>query len=460
MPSTSAISWVVAPWKQRAAKTRAAASMISGSRRRWHRRERRADGRVTTVMGTCSPVPARRRRPGIVLCHGDELNSTYSAIDKARVGERPSMSMRPDGRPPFRADHIGSLLRPPALRQAFRRRAGGEIGEDEFTRIQDDCVRAAVRMQQETGLEVVTDGEFRRGSYWGRFVERTEGLEVRAALLKFRDDHGHEVDFTAPYATAPMRRAHPLALDEFLFLRDEATVTAKITLPAPSTMHFLRFADFADRNAYADVDAFFADLIAVFAQEMDGLVQAGCQYVQLDEIAIALLCDPAIRERVAAAGGDPGALVDRYIDAINGAVAACPDEVVVGVHMCRGNFRGHYLADGGYDAVAERFFAGTDAHHFLLEYDTPRAGDFAPLRFVPNGKGVVLGLISSKTPVLESLDSLQRRAEEAASHIDLDRLAISPQCGFASSAAGNPLSEADERAKLQRVVEAARAIWR
>jgi 5-methyltetrahydropteroyltriglutamate--homocysteine methyltransferase len=370
------------------------------------------------------------------------------------------MSLRPHGRPPFRADHIGSLLRPPALRQAFRRRAGNEIGEDEFARIQDGCVRDAVRMQEATGLEVVTDGEFRRGSYWGRFVERTEGLEVRAALLKFRDDHGHEVDFTAPYATAPLRRTHPLALDEFIFLRDAATATAKLTLPAPSTMHFLRFADFADHSAYADVDRFFADLVAIFAQEIADLVQAGCRYVQLDEIAIALLCDPAIRERVTGAGGDPTALVDRYIDAINGAVAACPDDVVVGVHMCRGNFRGHYLADGGYDAVAERFFARTEANHFLLEYDTPRSGDFAPLRFVPKGKGVVLGLVSSKTPVLESLDSLQRRTEEAAGHIDLDRLAISPQCGFASSAAGNPLSEADERAKLQRVVEAARAIWR
>jgi 5-methyltetrahydropteroyltriglutamate--homocysteine methyltransferase len=370
------------------------------------------------------------------------------------------MSLRPHGRPPFRADHVGSLLRPPALRQAFRRRAGNEIGEDEFARIQDGCVRDAVRMQEATGLEVVTDGEFRRGSYWGRFVERTEGLEVRAALLKFRDDHGHEVDFTAPYATAPLRRTHPLALDEFIFLRDAATATAKITLPAPSTMHFLRFADFADHSAYADVDRFFADLVAIFAQEIADLVQAGCRYVQLDEIAIALLCDPAIRERVTGAGGDPAALVDRYIDAINGAVAACPDDVVVGVHMCRGNFRGHYLADGGYDAVAERFFARTDANHFLLEYDTPRAGDFAPLRFVPKGKGVVLGLVSSKTPVLESLDSLQRRTEEAAGHIDLDRLAISPQCGFASSAAGNPLSEADERAKLRRVVEAARSIWR
>ena len=277
------------------------------------------------------------------------------------------MSLRPPGRPPFRADHVGSLLRPPALRQAFRRRAGNEIGEDEFARIQDGCVRDAVRMQEETGLEVVTDGEFRRGSYWGRFVERTEGLEVRAALLKFRDDHGHEVDFTAPYATAPLRRTHPLALDEFIFLRDAATATAKITLPAPSTMHFLRFADFADHSAYADVDRFFADLVAIFAQEIADLVQAGCRYVQLDEIAIALLCDPAIRERVTGAGGDPAALVDRYIDAINGAVAACPDDVVVGVHMCRGNFRGHYLADGGYDAVAERFFARTDANHFLLE---------------------------------------------------------------------------------------------
>jgi 5-methyltetrahydropteroyltriglutamate--homocysteine methyltransferase len=370
------------------------------------------------------------------------------------------MSLRPHGRPPFRADHVGSLLRPSTLRQAFRRRAGNEIGADEFVRIQDDCVRTAVRMQEAAGLEVVTDGEFRRGSYWGRFVERTEGLEVRAALLKFRDDHGHEVDFTAPYATAPLRRTEPLALDEFIFLRGVATATAKITLPAPSTMHFLRFADFADHSAYADVDRFFADLVAVFAQEIADLVQAGCRYVQLDEIAIALLCDPAIRERVAVGGGDPVALVDRYIDAINGAVAACPDDVVVGVHMCRGNFRGHYLADGGYDAVAERFFARTNANHFLLEYDTPRSGDFAPLRFVPKGKGVVLGLVSSKTPVLESLDSLQRRTEEAAGHIDLDRLAISPQCGFASSAAGNPLSEADERAKLRRVVEAARAIWR
>ena len=370
------------------------------------------------------------------------------------------MSVRPDGRPPFRADHVGSLLRPQALRQAFRRHAANEIGDNEFTRIQDDCIRAAVRMQEEVGLEVATDGEFRRGSYWGRFVERTEGLEIRPALLKFRDDQGQEIDFTAPYATAMIRRTHPLALDEFLFLRAVASVTGKITLPAPSTMHFLRLSDFAAPAAYADIDRFFADLIAVFRQEIADLVAAGCRYLQIDEIACALLCDRSIRDRISSADGDPDLLVDRYVDAINGAIAACPEDVIVGIHMCRGNFRGHHLADGGYEWVAERFFARTNANHFLLEYDTPRAGDFAPLRFVPKGKGVVLGLVSSKTPVLESTESLQRRVEEATKYIPLERVAISPQCGFASSAGGNPLTEAEQRAKLRRVVDAARAIWR
>jgi 5-methyltetrahydropteroyltriglutamate--homocysteine methyltransferase len=188
-------------------------------------------------------------------------------------------------------------------------------------------------------------------------------------------------------------------------------------------------------------------------------VRAGCRYIQLDEVAVALLCDPAIRTKVEAAGGDPDALVDQYIDALNAALAGCPAEVAIGVHMCRGNFRGKYLAEGGYDAVAERFFARTNASHFLLEYDTPRAGDFAPLRFVPVGKGAVLGLISSKQPELEHLDELRRRIDEASKHIGIERLAISPQCGFASTAAGNPLSEADERAKLALVVAAARSIW-
>jgi 5-methyltetrahydropteroyltriglutamate--homocysteine methyltransferase len=369
------------------------------------------------------------------------------------------MNDRRAGRPPFRADHVGSLLRPPVLRQAFKRYGSNEIDAREFAEIQDDCIRHVVKLQEDAGLAVVTDGEFRRGSYWGRFVERTDGFEIRPAAFKFRDDHGHEVEFTAPHARGKIRRTRALAVDEFTFLREVARATPKVTLPSPSTMHFYRCTDFAERSAYATAEQFFADLAVVFRDEIAELARAGCRYVQIDEVAIALLCDPAIRGKVESAGGDSDALVGLYIDAINQAVMGCPAEVTVGVHMCRGNFRGHYLASGGYESVAERFFATANVNHFLLEYDTPRAGDFAPLRFVPKHKGVVLGLISSKTPVLERLDDLKARTEEATRYVDLDRLAISPQCGFASTAGGNPLSEADERAKLKLVVAAARTIW-
>jgi methionine synthase II (cobalamin-independent) len=197
----------------------------------------------------------------------------------------------------------------------------------------------------------------------------------------------------------------------------------------------------------------------VFQEEIADLARAGSRYIQIDEVAIALLCDPAIRAKVEAAGSAPDALVDHYIDAINKAVAGASPEVVFGVHMCRGNFKGHYLAEGGYESVAERFFTNTRVNHFLLEYDTPRAGDFKPLRFVPKDKGVVLGLLSSKTPALESKDRLRQRVDEATKYIDLDRLAISPQCGFASTVAGNPVTEADERAKLSLAVNAAREIF-
>jgi 5-methyltetrahydropteroyltriglutamate--homocysteine methyltransferase len=365
----------------------------------------------------------------------------------------------PTGRPPFRADHIGSLLRPARLKQAFKDHGAHRIDDAAFAHIQDDCIRDVVKLQGDTGLQVVTDGEFRRGSYWARFVERTDGFTIKPAVFKFRDDHGHEVEFTAPYATAKIRRTQPLALDEFTFLREVTKVTPKITLPSPSTMHFYRCSDYAGPKVYADVDAFFTDLGRVFQEEIADLTRARCRYIQIDEVAIALLCDPAIRGKVEAAGSAPDELVDHYIDAINKAVAGAPSDVVFGVHMCRGNFKGHYLAEGGYESVAERFFVNTKVNHFLLEYDTPRAGDFKPLRFVPKNKGVVLGLISSKTPALESTDRLRQRVDEAAKYIDLDRLAISPQCGFASTVAGNPVTEADERAKLRLAVSAAREIF-
>ena len=362
-------------------------------------------------------------------------------------------------KPPFRADHVGSLLRPPELHAARAQAREGKLDAAGLKTVEDQCIRDVVALQAEVGLQVVTDGEFRRGSYWGRFVERVEGFEIKTASFKFRNDQGHEVEFTAPYANAAIKRKQPLALDEYQFLHSVTKLTGKITLPAPSTMHFYRCNDYADTAVYPDVKEFFADLANVFKQEIDELAKAGCRYIQLDEVAVALLCDPGIRQQIAASGSDPDKLVDLYIDSINEAVAGAPADVIFGVHMCRGNFKGHYLGAGGYESVAERFFANTKVNHFLLEYDTARAGDFAPLRFVPKDRGVVLGLVSSKTPVLESLDLLKRRTEEATHYIDLDRLAISPQCGFASTVAGNPLTEADERAKLALVVEAADAIW-
>jgi len=362
------------------------------------------------------------------------------------------------GRPPFRADHIGSLLRPPALRQAFKDHAAHRIDEAHFAQIQDRCIRDVVKLQQDAGLEVVTDGEFRRGSYWARFVERLDGFVIKPAAFKFRDDHGHELEFTAPYAAGRLKRAKPLAVDELMFLREVSSVTPKITLPSPSTMHFYRCTDFADRSVYADADAFFADLGRMYREEIAELAKAGCRYIQLDEVAIALLCDPVIRKKVENIEQEPDRLVDLYIESLNAAVAGAPPGTVFGVHMCRGNFKGHYLGAGGYESVAERFFTRTKVNHFLLEYDTERAGDFRPLRFVKD-KGVVLGIVSSKTPVIENMEMLKRRIGEATRYIDLDRLAVSPQCGFASTVAGNPVTETDERAKLKLVVDLAAAVW-
>ena len=348
--------------------------------------------------------------------------------------------------PPFRADHIGSLLRPKKLREAFRTLSGKELRA-----VQDECIRDVVRLQRDCGLEVVTDGEFRRISYWEKFVRLTRGLEVRDAVFTFHDAEGHESKFTAPYVNAKVSRAEPITLDEVGFGNN------KVTMPAPSTMHFYRFTDWG--SAYGDARQFFVDLGKVYQAEIADLAKAGCRYVQLDEVALAILCDPAARGKVKAAGEDPDRLVDLYIDAINEAVRAKPQGVTIGVHVCRGNYKGKYLAEGGYDSVAEKFFARTNVNHFLLEFDTPRAGGFAPLRHVPKDKGVVLGLVSSKTPALEKVDELERRTEEASRYVDATRLAISPQCGFASTIGGNPLTEADERGKLSLCVNAARSIW-
>ena len=369
------------------------------------------------------------------------------------------MSIQANGRPPFRADHIGSLLRPQKLRQAFRQRADGKLDDAAFRAVQDAAIRDVLKLQEDCGLQVITDGEFRRISYWEKFVRLTRGLVVKDAVFKFHDEHGHESDFTAPYVTAKVSRGEPITLDEFVFVKKNTSLTGKVTMPAPSTMHFYRLMQYCDQGIYASAGEFFVDLGKVYQQEIADLARAGCRYVQLDEVALAVLCDPAAQARVRAAGGNPDELVDLYVGAINEAVKGAPAGMVIGVHMCRGNYKGMYLSEGGYSSIAERLFNRANVNHFLLEFDTPRAGDFAPLAMMPKSKGVVLGLVSSKTPALEPLDLLKKRIEEASRHIDASQLAISPQCGFASTMGGNPVTEADERAKLRLCVEAAEKIW-
>ena len=326
-----------------------------------------------------------------------------------------------------------------------------------FRAAQDAAIRDAIRLQEECGLQVVTDGEFRRISYWEKFVRLTRGLVVKDAIFKFHDEHGHERDFTAPYVESKVGRGAPITLDEYTFASQLTKKTQKITMPAPSTTHFYRFTDWS--SAYQDPEEYFSDLGKVYQAEIADLARAGCRYVQLDEVALAVLCDPAAQAKVRAAGGNPDQLVDLYVDAINEAVKGRPPEMVVGVHMCRGNYKGMYLSEGGYTSIAERLFKRANVNHFLLEFDTPRAGDFTPLAQVPKSKGVVLGLVSSKSPLLEPMDLLKRRVEEASRYIDAGRLAISPQCGFASTMGGNPVTEADERAKLRLCVDVAREVW-
>ena len=267
-----------------------------------------------------------------------------------------------------------------------------------------------MKLQEDCGLQVVTDGEFRRISYWEKFVRLTKGLVVKDAAFKFHDEHGHESDFTAPYAASKVSRAEPITLDEYAFASKLTKATQKITMPAPSTMHFYRFTDWGDKGAYTDPRAFFADLGRVYQGEIADLHKAGCRYVQLDEVALAMLCDPALQGKVRAAGGNPDELVDLYVDAINEAVKGRPADMVVGVHMCRGNYKGMYLSEGGYTSIAERLFNRANVNHFLLEFDTPRAGDFAPLAMMPKTKGVVLGLVSSKTAGARTVGSVEKES--------------------------------------------------
>jgi 5-methyltetrahydropteroyltriglutamate--homocysteine methyltransferase len=361
--------------------------------------------------------------------------------------------------PRFRADHVGSLLRPQELKDAFRAAGGGMIDERTLSEVKERSIRDAIRMQETVGLQSITDGEFRRGSWFFGFVQAVEGLTTRDSLFGFHDDRGGSAAFQSAYVEGKLKRTRGITVDEFLFLEANTARTPKVTMPAPSLVHFFRLDRAVDRTAYPSTDDFWTDLIAVYREELNALGALGCTTVQLDEVPVAMLCDPAIAAQVRKLGSEPDELLETYIRAINQIASAKPAGLTLALHLCKGNYKGRWMAQGSYQAVAEKLFNECQVDTFFLEYDSARAGGFEPLRHVPKSRNVILGLISSKTPVLEPLDLLRRRVDEAGKFIALDQAGVSPQCGFASSVGGNPLSIDDQWRKLARVVELAQAVW-
>jgi 5-methyltetrahydropteroyltriglutamate--homocysteine methyltransferase len=373
-------------------------------------------------------------------------------------------------RPPFRADHVGSLLRPDKLKQAREKFLGAQtptsnIGPHHDARlkqVEDECVREVIAMQERAGLRAVTDGEFRRRSWWLELILGWEGFEADrtgSAKLKWRNESGVTQGFSDLNLTGKIRWRPSSVVKAFSFLRENSKALPKVTMPAPNCVHYYMGGKIP-KSIYPDAEAFWDDLIAAYRKEIAELIKAGARYLQLDDTSIAFICDPAHREYVRSWGMDPEQLLHLYAEKINSAIEAVPDEVTITLHQCRGNREGNWAAEGGYDPVAEVLFNQIDVDGYFLEYDTARAGGFEPLRFLPSGnKRLVLGLVSSKKPDLEPADVLRRRIDEASKFAPLEQLALSPQCGFASSIKGNPLGQADQEAKLRRIVEVAGQVW-
>jgi 5-methyltetrahydropteroyltriglutamate--homocysteine methyltransferase len=364
--------------------------------------------------------------------------------------------------PPFRAEHVGSLLRPPELLKAREERDAGRLPAADLRRLEDDLIRKAVAMQEDLGLQVVTDGEFRRGVFYADFICRGLGgasVYYEIERMFFIDDKGNKI-------AVPLLRIHdrlkwrgPVHVDDFKFVQALTKKTVKLTMPSPSIAYSVDGRNI-ENHAYTDLDQLRADIVDAYQQEFRALADAGCGYVQLDEVPIAMYCDPKRVEQMTRGGLDvKKVLFETFPNLINGALANRPSSLHVTMHLCRGNNQSGWLTEGGYDPVAEMLFNQLKVDSYFLEYDTSRAGTFEPLRFVPKNKSVVLGIVSSKLPQLESKDELKRRIDEAAKYIDLDQLGLSPQCGFASTAPGNKLTVEQQNAKLRRIVEVAREVW-
>lgn len=359
--------------------------------------------------------------------------------------------------PPFRADHVGSLLRPPSLLALRAKVAQGAATTDELRAFEDQCIREVVAMQEGLGLQSVTDGEFRRGSFHGEFISKVHGVEFKQRPAA--PGSAGRTPFVAVVSERLQRPAGGIEVENFRFLHGVTRATAKQTLPSPTMMHFRGGRDAIDSKVYPEIDDFFADLARIYREEVAGLAQAGCTYLQLDDTNLAYLCDPDMRAEAAQRGEDVAQLPHTYARLINDSIRSRSAGMHVCIHLCRGNARSRWFAQGGYEPVAEVLFNELDVDGFFLEYDDERSGDFTPLRFLPPGKRVVLGLLTSKRGELEDADTIKRRIEQAASIVPLDQLCLSPQCGFASASDGNLLSEEDEKRKLALIVQIAEAVW-
>jgi len=364
--------------------------------------------------------------------------------------------------PPFRADHVGSLLRPAALLEARERHKSGAITDRELKTVEDASIRDVVALQEEIGFQSATDGEFRRQQWNLDFLRRFANVEVTRGTVTTRF-HTHDGDIertpTAMRVIGRLDRPQPIFVEHFKFLKSVTRATAKITIPSPSLLHFRGGRGAIDENAYPDMADFYADLGRVYNEEVLDLAEAGCRYLQIDEVNFAYLCDPALRAQVRRIGEDPETLPHTYAQLLNSVIAGKPDDMAVCMHLCRGNLMSAWIAEGGYEPVAEVLFNEIDVDGYFLEYDTERAGGFEPLRYLPEGKIAVLGLVTTKVGQVETRDEIVRRIEEATRFCPLDRLALSPQCGFASSVEGNRISVEDEVAKLRLVVDVAKEIW-
>lgn len=364
--------------------------------------------------------------------------------------------------PPYRADHVGSLLRTREVLQARDDRQHGRISDTQLRAIEDAEIRTVVKMQEDLGLRGVTDGEYRRGSWHMDFLYQVGGVTKAHDNLKvtFHNEKG-DLEFTpaALRVSTKLKFGKCIFADDFQFLKSIAKATPKLSIPSPSMMHYRGGRAAIDTSVYPDLEEFWHDLSAVYAEQIAALGELGCTYLQLDDTSLAYLNDPAQREYIAKLGGDAERQHLTYIRLINSALAKKPPGMTVCTHMCRGNFRSSWVASGGYDYVAEALFGELKVDGFFMEYDDSRSGGFEPLRFVPQGKLVVLGLVSSKRGALENKDDLKRRVDQASKYVPLDQLCLSPQCGFSSTVEGNALTIEDEMAKLRLVVETAREIW-